>query len=333
MEKQTVTIYDVAREANVSMATVSRVVNGNANVKAGTKEKVQAVIKELGYRPNAIARGLASKRTTTIGLILPDLTDQYYVELARGIDDVAKMYKYQIILTSAGESSEKNLEVIDNLLGKQVDGIIYMGNHIDEEVDDRLDSIDVPVVFAGSVDSENQHPSVNINYIEAFEQATSMLLANDHEKVAFISGDLEHAINKDHKLKGYQFALEKKGMAVNPDLIFQGSYVYEAGYAMAKDIIATGATAAIAVNDSMAAGVVNGLTDAGVKIPEDFEIITSNNTALTSMTRPQLSSITQPIYDLGAVAMRVLTKLLDQDELAEKQIELPHGYVERATTN
>ena len=120
MDKQMVTIYDAAREAKVSMATVSRVVNGNANVKAETKEKVNAVIAKLGYRPNAVARGLASRRTTTIGVVIPDVTNHYFAELARGIDDVAAMYHYQIILANSDKSDTKEVQVMEKLLGKQI---------------------------------------------------------------------------------------------------------------------------------------------------------------------------------------------------------------------
>lgn len=127
-----VTIYDVAREANVSMATVSRVVNGNPNVKPVTRKKVLDVINQLGYRPNAVARGLASKRTTTVGVIIPDISNVFYAELARGIEDIATMYKYNIILSNSDENEDKELQVLNTLLGKQVDGIIYMGERISE---------------------------------------------------------------------------------------------------------------------------------------------------------------------------------------------------------
>lgn len=126
MEKQTVTIYDVAREAAVSMATVSRVVNGNPNVKPATRKKVLAVIERLDYRPNAVARGLASKRSTTVGVIIPDVTNIYFAALARGIDDIAMMYKYNIILTNSDDAGEQEVNVLNTLMAKQVDGVIFM---------------------------------------------------------------------------------------------------------------------------------------------------------------------------------------------------------------
>ena len=124
-----VTIYDVAREANVSMATVSRVVNGNPNVKPTTRKKVLEAIDRLGYRPNAVARGLASK-TTTVGVIIPDISNTFYAELARGIEDIATMYKYNIILSNSDQNKEKEFHLLNTMLGKQVDGIVFMGEDI-----------------------------------------------------------------------------------------------------------------------------------------------------------------------------------------------------------
>ncbi len=125
-----VTIYDVAREANVSMATVSRVVNGNPNVKPTTRKKVLEAIDRLGYRPNAVARGLASKKTTTVGVIIPDISNTFYAELARGIEDIATMYKYNIILSNSDQNKEKEFHLLNTMLGKQVDGIVFMGEDI-----------------------------------------------------------------------------------------------------------------------------------------------------------------------------------------------------------
>ncbi|SCB86514.1 catabolite control protein A [Weissella bombi] len=332
MDKQTVTIYDVAREAKVSMATVSRVVNGNANVKSETKDKVKAVIERLGYRPNAVARGLASRRTTTIGVVIPDVTNHYFAELARGIDDVAAMYHYQIILANSDESNTKEVQVMENLLGKQVDGIIFMGNIVNDVIRDEFKKADVPVVLAGLLDEQEEQPSVNIAYRAAMTDATTRLLKAGHKNVAFITGDLNHYMNKGHRLLGYQDALATYDIPYDEKLVFQGNYDYQSGYELAAAVKASNATAAVVSNDEMAAGLVNGLTDAGVSVPDDFEMITSNDSKLTVITRPQLSSITQPIYDIGAVAMRMLTKLMNREELAANDIILPHGYIDREST-
>lgn len=129
----TVTIYDVAREAGVSMATVSRVVNNNPNVKPQTRKKVYEAIERLGYRPNAVARGLASKKTTTVGVVIPDISNSIFAEIARGIEDIANMYHYNIILCNADKRKEKEIRVINTLLEKQVDGLLFMGGTVTDE--------------------------------------------------------------------------------------------------------------------------------------------------------------------------------------------------------
>src|SRR3954471_9191441 len=146
------------------MATVSRVVNGNPNVKPVTRKKVLEVIDRLGYRPNAVARGLASKKTTTVGVIIPDISNIFFAELARGIEDIATMYKYNIILSNSDENTEKELHLLNTMLGKQVDGLIFMGANITEEHMQEFKKSPVPIVLAGSLEDTKQIPSVNINY-------------------------------------------------------------------------------------------------------------------------------------------------------------------------
>ncbi len=314
MEKQSVTIYTVAREARVSMATVSRVVNGNPNVKPETRQKVLDVIKQLNYRPNAVARGLASKKTTTVGVVIPNITDPYFAELALGIDDVASMYKYNIILTNSDSDDEKILKVVRSLLAKQVAGLFVM--------------------VAGSVVNDEVLPSVRINYQAAAKEATEFLLKHGDQQVAYITGPLRYSINGEDRLNGYKEALANNNVAFNESLVIETDGSYQAGYAKAQEVIEKGLKAAYVTDDSLAAGLLNGLTDAGISVPADFELISSNDTNYTKVVRPTITSITQPLYDLGAISMRLLTKLMDGDDSNddEKNVILDHGFVERQST-
>ena len=334
MEKQTITIYDVAREADVSMATVSRVVNGNPNVKPATRKKVLEVIDRLDYRPNAVARGLASKKTTTVGVIIPDVTNVYFSSLARGIDDVASMYKYNIILANSDANEQKELQVLNTLLAKQVDGIIFMGNKITDELRKQIDKTKTPVVLAGSLDDKEEFESVHINYVDAVEEAVSDLINHGNDKIAFISGPLSEPINSKYRLQGYKNALSKNGIAYDEELVFETDYSYHSGEILWPALQSVGATAAYVGDDELAVGVLNGAQDAGAKVSTDFEIVTSNNSKLTELVRPKLSSITQPLYDIGAVSMRFLAKMMNKEETSadEKTIELPYGYIKRGST-
>lgn len=327
----TITIYDVAREAGVSMATVSRVVNGNKNVKENTRQRVLSVIERLDYRPNAVARGLASKKTTTVGVVVPNIANSYFATLAKGIDDIAAMYKYNIVLTSSDEDDEKEIDVVNTLFAKQVDGIIFMGHHLTDKIRSEFSRSRTPIVLAGTVDLEHQLPSVNIDYKQAVVDVLDILTKN-HDKVAFVSGPLIDDINGKVRLSGYKEGLKKNKIAFNEGLVFEAKYRYDDGFALAQRLINSGATAAYVAEDELAAGLLNGLFAAGKRVPEDFEIITSNDSTVVNYTRPNLSSISQPIYDLGAVAMRMLTKIMNKEELEEKEIVLNHGIKQRQST-
>lgn len=332
MNKQNITIYDVARESKVSMATVSRVLNGNSNVRPATKNKVINVINKMEYRPNAVARGLASKKTTTVGVIIPDVTDEYFASLARGIDDIASMYKYNIILANSDDDSSKQVKVLSNLLSKQVDGIIFMGNEINDKLRQEFKNANIPIVLAGSVDESNSVPSVNIDYISAVKTETNKLINNGNKKIAFISGSLNQPINLDYRLVGYKKALQENNYGFDKSLIFSTNGNYQSSYNLANRILSENITAAVVTNDELAAGLLNGLTDLDIKVPDDFEIFTSNDTKISRLVRPQLSSITHPLYDVGAVAMRLLTKIMNNEDVDKKQVLLNYDIVERQST-
>lgn len=153
-----------------------------------------------------------------------------------------------------------------------------------------------------------------------------------NKKVAFISGPLDEAINSKYRLKGYKNALAKNNLKYDEELVFETDYSYRAGEILWPAIVSAGATAAIVGDDELAAGVMNGALDAGVKVPTDFEVVTSNNSKITEIVRPKLSSITQPLYDIGAVSMRFLTKLMNKEDVTEKVVELPYGFIKRSST-
>ena len=330
MEDTTITIYDVAREAGVSMATVSRVVNGNPNVKESTRQRVLKVVEELDYRPNAIARGLASRRSTTIGVIMPSFVNSYYSRIIVGVDDVARMYNYTILVSNSDGDPDKEVSVIDDLISKQVDGLIFMGAGLSEQVRQRFSRLKTPVVLAGLVDKEEQVATVTINHRQATEEAVGDL-ASRNERIVMVTGPLVNAINSE-RYEGYKAGLRAHNRKIDESCVIETDYSYKKGKDLVERIQSTGATAAYVTDDEVAAGILNGLLDAGISVPEDFEIITSNNTIVTNYTRPNLTSIDQPLYDCGAVAMRFLTKLMAGEEIDEKAAILPYHMAIKQST-
>ncbi|MFX3625428.1 MAG: catabolite control protein A [Ectobacillus sp.] len=329
-----VTIYDVAREANVSMATVSRVVNGNPNVKPTTRKKVLEAIERLGYRPNAVARGLASKKTTTVGVIIPDISNIFYAELARGIEDIATMYKYNIILSNSDQNKEKEMHLLNTMLGKQVDGIVFMSENITSDHVEEFKKSPVPIVLAASFDEQSITPSVNIDYEQGAYDAVKYLLDKGHKHVAFVSGPFEHAVAEVKKMQGYKRALEEAGVAYHEERVVEGDYTYDSGIEAFDKLWESSnkPTAVFVSSDEMALGVIHGAQDQGVHIPNDVEVIGFDNTRLATMVRPQLTTVVQPMYDIGAVAMRLLTKYMNKETVEDHTVILPHRIQFRKST-
>lgn len=330
----TVTIYDVAREANVSMATVSRVVNGNPNVKPSTRKKVLATIERLGYRPNAVARGLASKKTTTVGAIIPDISNIFFSELARGIEDIATMYKYNIILSNSDSNKEKELQLINTMLEKQVDGILFIGGNITEEHIQQFKTASVPVVLAATFDKTNELPSVNIDYELAAYEATKALIENNpNEQPAIVASLPDTNMNK-LKFNGYVRALEESGFAFDQGLAINVDYSYDGGLDAAKKLAELEKLpgSVFVTFDEVAIGVIHGMQDLGYNVPEDIQVFGFDNSKLAKMVRPTLSTVVQPMYDIGAVAMRLLTKYMNKEEVDDKNVVLPHRLEKRSST-
>lgn len=327
----TVTIYDVAREAGVSMATVSRVVNNNPNVKPQTRKKVFEAIERLGYRPNAVARGLASKKTTTVGVVIPDISNSIFAEVARGIEDIAAMYHYNIILSNADKKKEREIRVVNTLLEKQVDGLLFMGGTITEEHINAFNTASVPIVLCATSDESKVISSVDIDHEKAAYDAVKYLLQQGHRKIAMISGTLEDLTNGYARFQGYKRALEEAGISVREDYVRIGNYRYESGLETAQYFLDLHErpTAIFAATDEMAIGAIHKIQDYGLNVPDDVSVISVDNIRMASMVRPQLTTVAQPMYDIGAVSMRLLTKLMKKEEVDNNQVILPHELIER----
>ena len=327
----TITIYDVAREANVSMATVSRVVNGNPNVKPATRKKVLDVIDRLEYRPNAVARGLASKKTTTVGVIIPDISNVFYAELARGIEDIATMYRYNILLSNSDQREDKELQLLETMFGKQVDGIVFMSEHVSNELLNTMERSPVPIVLAGTIDASGHMPSVNIDYHRAAYEAVNRLLENSHQRIAYVSGSLSSTINRAYKFTGYEKALADAGLELDAELVSESEATYDEGKSAFSKLnsLDNAPTAYFAGNDELAIGLIHGAQDAGLHVPNDIEVISFENSKLARMVRPELTSVVLPLYDIGAVSMRLLTKYMNKEQIDEKIVILPHRIEDR----
>jgi LacI family transcriptional regulator len=329
--KLTVTIYDVAREAGVSMATVSRVVNNNPNVKPQTRKKVFEAIEQLGYRPNAVARGLASKKTTTVGVVIPDISNSIFAEVARGIEDIANMYHYNIILCNADKKKDKEIRVVNTLLEKQVDGLLFMGGVVTDEHNQAFRTSSVPIVLCATTDEQGAIPSVDIDHESAAYDAVSLLIAKGHRNIAMIAGSLQDPALGYARFQGYKRAMTEAGLKVLDEMIRSGNYRYESGVEAMNYFLESDnrPDAVFAATDEMAIGAIHAIQDHGLKVPDDISVVSIDNTRMASMVRPQLTTVAQPMYDIGAVSMRLLTKLMNKENVEQTRIVLPHEIIQR----
>ena len=182
-------------------------------------------IKKLNYRPNAVARGLASKRTTTVGVIIPDISNVYYSQLARGLEDIATMYKYHSIISNSDNDPEKEKEIFNNLLSKQVDGIIFLGGTISEEIKGLINQSSVPVVVSGTNGKDDHIASVNIDFRQAAEEATQHLIEKGAKKFSLVGGDYSKKAQED-VLMGLKKVLNQNGLQLDESLHLSLSLIH-----------------------------------------------------------------------------------------------------------
>jgi LacI family transcriptional regulator len=239
-----------------------------------------------------------------------------------------------LILSNSDQNIDKEILLLNTMLGKQVDGLVFMGGNITAEHVQEFEKSPVPIVLAGSIEESEKIPSVNIDYEQAVFDSVKEFIEKGHKNIAFVIGPLHEPKNTEKKLRGYQRALQEANIPYNEELVVEGDYTYDSGIeAFDKLLEAEQKPTAILVgSDEMALGVVHGAEDKGYNIPDDYEVITSDNTRLSLMVRPQLTTIVQPLYDLGAVAMRLLTKLMNKEEVDQQIVVLPHRIEHRQST-
>ncbi|WP_026478856.1 LacI family DNA-binding transcriptional regulator [Alkaliphilus transvaalensis] len=325
-------IKDVARKAGVSISTVSRVVNDSKVVKPETHEKVMKAIEELGYKPNAIARSLKVKNTKTIGILIPDISNQFYPEVVRGIEDIANMYQYNIFLCNTDLDPEKETKYFDILAEKQVDGIIFISNIVSEALYKKFKVYDIPVVLIGA-DYEDV-PSVSIDNVGASKSIVNYLIKKGHKRIATIVGKNSDPVMGVARLEGYKTALREANISIDNELIIEGGHRYKSGYEGAKRLLELEEppTAIFATNDEMAIGTLRAALEQGLDIPEDLAIVGFDNIDMAGKVYPALTTVAQPMYEMGAIATRVLTKILNEEELETRKIVLNYSLLERESS-
>lgn len=323
-------IKDVAKEAGVSIATVSRVLNDVDVVNEETKKKVLEAINKLGYRPNIVARSLKTQKTSTIGIIIPDISSQFYPEIVRGAEDVANIYNYNIMLCNTDLDTEKEMEYLKVLKEKMVDGVLYMSNSLEDSIVNLIKQLQIPMVLVETTSKDGNIPSVTIDNEQAALDAVNYLIKKGNKKIAYI-GTHEDAANASAlRYTGYKTALKQNKIKLDEKIVHFGGLKVSDGYNGINAILEKESIDSVfCSSDEIAMGAINALRDSNIKVPDQVDVIGFDNIYSASVFYPKLTTIGLPMYDMGSVGMRMLIKIINKKEVDKENYVLDHELIER----
>ncbi len=320
------TIKEIAKACNVSVATVSNILNEKGGVGEKTKEKVLKVIEEMNYTPNSVAKNLKTKNTRSIGVIAEDMTVFALPDIIDGITEYCEKVDYQILLVNLRlfkkfkDSYYQNddykvivYKEIRKLLSKQVEGIIYVAAH-ERLINVIPDTIPIPTVVAYGFTNKPQIPSVVVLDMTGAQELVRHLISYGHRKIGVIAGKKD-SIHTQTRLEGYQKALFDGNILYDPGMVVYGDWDRKSGYENTDILIEKGATAIFCMNDFMAGGAYDRLDELGLKVGEDIAVVGYDNREMASYEKPPLTTMGLPLHDIGYRASEVIVRLLKKEEL------------------
>jgi LacI family repressor for deo operon, udp, cdd, tsx, nupC, and nupG len=322
-------IKDVAKLANVSTATVSRVLRNAGNVTEETKRRVLEAIEALNYQPNVLGRYLRRMETETVLVIVPDITNPFFSKVLRGIEAVALERGYQVLLGDTQNDVQLEEQYLNVLPQKQVDGMIFLTARTRKELMEEM-SRQFPIVLACEYLEGTDIPTVSIDNISSARKATEHLIGLGHRRIAHLTGPMDVILSRD-RLRGYYQALAQHDIDVDAALVQEGDFSYESGYNVTLKLLALEKppTAIFAANDAMAIGAIKAVRHRGGRVPEDVAVVGFDDIQMASIFEPGVTTIAQPMFDIGKQAMKLLLQLIDGEEVERRQFVLPDQLVIR----
>lgn len=312
-----ITIKDVAKEAGVSTGTVSNVLNGKPGVKEENITRVLEVIKKLDYNTNMIARALRTKVSESIGLIVPSITNPYYPEFVRGVEDQADKDDLTVFICNSDRDKKKEIRYINSFMTKSVDGFIIMNPHLSLiELNELKNKKFVIVGIDDNIDFKLN--IVNASATVATLQGMELLYSYRHNKIGFLTG-IGDTFADINKLKAYNYFIESKNIIKDDQYIYRGNYTWESGYKGGKRLLTleNRPTAIFAANDLMALGALQAARDLGYSVPKDVSILGFDDIEMSRYSDPPLTTIQQPKYELGVEAVKMLIQIMNTNNHVE----------------
>lgn len=326
------TISDVAAKAGVSVATVSRVINGSSKVSPETLIKVKQAIAELNYRPNLLGRALRKTKSERVLVLLPNIANPFYAEIVKGIEDVANKNGYSIMLCNTDSNLEREKKYIKMLKSHLADGAILMASEMTCEELTEL-SHEIPIVQCCEYKVGIPITHVSIDNEMAAYKAVNHLIGLGHKKIAFIGAKnqfLSSSLRKD----GYIRALNEAGIDFDPAYCGYGDYSYKSGFRIMKQLLSLEArpTAVFCISDLMAVGAIRSAMEEELRVPEDLAVCGFDNIYFSRMFKPTLTTVSQPMHDLGCTAMEALINIIEEKSTEQMHYFMEHELIIREST-
>lgn len=327
------TIKDVAERAGVSVSTVSRVLTANAPVQDATKRAVEDAIRELGYRPNGLARSLRNRETKTIGLIIPDVANPFFPEVAKGVEDAACRRGYSVILCNSGNDRTKEAMYFQVLQERRIDGVIITGSGSLDQYAHLRERDGFPIIFLDRNAEGLEVDSVEADSYGGASQAVQHLLELGHRQIAFVSGSGGTSTGSRRRC-GYTDTLAAHGIMPPPEYIMPGDFTLEAGRRAGLQLLGLNPrpTAVFVSSDIAAIGVMMAAESLNLSIPSDLSVVGFDNTLLAVVSRPALTTVSQPKYEMGGQAVKLLLERLQKKRRKVRHLLLPTRLEVRGST-
>ncbi len=327
-----VTMVEVSQRAGVSTATVSRVLNSPDVVDQKTLQLVQTAISDLGYRPNAVARGLASRSSKTIGVVINRFSSSYYGRMLQGVEEALTSLKFKAIAESSHESAEGEMSAVYSLLDRQCEGIVL---HSDMLSDDQLRELfnkQSKIVLMNRLLNGFEDKCVYLDNVRGGTLAADYLIEMGHRDIAILTGP-ESFFESSDRLDGFLTRVDQSGLNVDQDLIFEGDFRASSGRTAMERIWALGkpVTALFCMNDEMAAGAIDACLERGVSVPKNISILGFDDHEMSRFLHPKLTTIRQPLTEIGAAAGNLAHALARQADHKKNKTVFEAEVVERAS--
>lgn len=327
-----ITIKDIAQQAGVSISTVSRVINGNYPVRQEVREKVEKVMKELNYRPNAIARSLRSNKTNLVALVVADLSNRFFMEIAKGLEQEISSMGYQLVIASSDGDSKKERRMLEALTERRIDGLVIAASDSSGDNIKMCLNQGVPVVL---IDREIKGVTTNQILWKDFDNSyrlVRLLILKGHRKIAIVNVILSNP-NGNNRLLGYKQALEEAGIPIRDEFISPSNFSTSQAYKFVKQVMQEEdrPTALYCANNIMLEGALQALRELELKIYEDVSVVAFGSLECNKYITPQITSAEQDSFSMGCQAGRILSQLFSGKGIYSTQVVLDSEIIERGS--